>query len=64
MLVYPIKLVGFQVAIAVVLPRLGFLCIQVLGLKLGLRGGFGFAKPGMPADGRIQVQNQEWAGSK
>jgi HlyD family secretion protein len=26
---------------------------QVLGLKLGLRGGVGFAKPGMPADGRI-----------
>ena len=30
---------------------------QVLGLKLGLKGGFGFAKPGMPADGRIQVQD-------
>ena len=29
---------------------------QVLGLKLGLRGAFGFAKPGMPADGRIQIQ--------
>jgi HlyD family secretion protein len=28
---------------------------QVLGLKLGLKGGYGFAKPGMPADGRIQV---------
>ena len=28
---------------------------QVLGLKLGLRGAYGFAKPGMPADGRIQV---------
>jgi HlyD family secretion protein len=28
---------------------------QVLGLKLGLRGGYGYAKPGMPADGRIQV---------
>jgi hypothetical protein len=27
-----------------------------LGLKLGLRGGYGFAKPGMPADGRIQLQ--------
>jgi len=40
---------------------------QVLGLKLGLRGGYGFAKPGMPADGRIQVQDQggqEKAGSK
>ena len=31
---------------------------QVLGLKLGLHGGFGYAKPGMPADGRIQVQGQ------
>jgi len=29
---------------------------QVLGVKLGLRGAYGFAKPGMPADGRIQVQ--------
>jgi HlyD family secretion protein len=28
---------------------------QVLGLKLGLQGGYGYAKPGMPADGRIQV---------
>ena len=40
---------------------------QVLGLKLGLRGGYGFAKPGMPADGRIQVQDeggQQKAGSK
>jgi HlyD family secretion protein len=31
---------------------------QVLGLKLGLRGAFGFAKPGMPADGRIQISGQ------
>jgi len=31
---------------------------QVLGLKLGLRGAYGFAKPGMPADGRIQIQGQ------
>jgi HlyD family secretion protein len=29
---------------------------QVLGVKLGLRGAYGFAKPGMPADGRIQIQ--------
>ena len=28
---------------------------QVMGVKLGLRGAFGFAKPGMPADGLIQV---------
>ena len=35
---------------------------QVMGLKLGLRGAFGFAKPGMPADGRIQLnQNQTTA---
>lgn len=39
---------------------------QVLGLKLGLRGAYGFAKPGMPADGRIQIQGQTQAqaGSK
>jgi HlyD family secretion protein len=28
---------------------------QVFGVKLGLRGGFGAAKPGMPADGQILV---------
>jgi HlyD family secretion protein len=28
---------------------------QVLGLKLGLKGAFGFAKPGMPADGEIEI---------
>jgi HlyD family secretion protein len=28
---------------------------QVFGLKLGLRSGFGYAKPGMPADGQILV---------
>ena len=31
---------------------------QVLGSKLGLRGGYGFAKPGMPADGQIDLQRQ------
>ena len=31
---------------------------QVMGLKLGLRGAYGYAKPGMPADGRIQLQSQ------
>jgi HlyD family secretion protein len=31
---------------------------QVLGLKLGLQGAYGFAKPGMPADGRIRTQAQ------
>ena len=29
---------------------------QVMGLKLGLRGAYGYAKPGMPADGHIQLQ--------
>jgi HlyD family secretion protein len=28
---------------------------QVLGIKLGLKGASGFAKPGMPADGLIQT---------
>jgi len=28
---------------------------QVMGVKLGLKGAFGFAKPGMPADGEIQI---------
>jgi HlyD family secretion protein len=28
---------------------------QVMGVKLGLKGGFGFAKPGMPADGEVQI---------
>ena len=28
---------------------------QVFGVRLGLRGGFGYAKPGMPADGQILV---------
>jgi HlyD family secretion protein len=28
---------------------------QVMGVKLGLRGAYGFAKPGMPADGQIEV---------
>lgn len=32
---------------------------QVLGLKLGLRGAYGYAKPGMPADGRIQLQTAQ-----
>ena len=34
---------------------------QVLGVKLGLRGAYGYAKPGMPADGRIQLQMQTQA---
>jgi HlyD family secretion protein len=28
---------------------------QVMGVKLGLRGAYGLAKPGMPADGQIQL---------
>ena len=28
---------------------------QVLGVKLGLQGAVGYAKPGMPADGKIQI---------
>jgi hypothetical protein len=28
---------------------------QVVGVKLQLKGAIGFAKPGMPADGTIQV---------
>jgi HlyD family secretion protein len=31
---------------------------QVMGVKLGLRGGYGFAKPGMPADGQIYIGSQ------
>jgi HlyD family secretion protein len=31
---------------------------QVMGVKLGLRGGQGFAKPGMPADGQIHIGSQ------
>jgi HlyD family secretion protein len=34
---------------------------QVMGLKLGLRGAYGYAKPGMPADGRIELESQEQA---
>jgi HlyD family secretion protein len=33
---------------------------QVVGLKLLLRGAVGFAKPGMPADGQILVEGNEW----
>jgi HlyD family secretion protein len=33
---------------------------QVVGLKLQLTGAFGFAKPGMPADGEILVQGSKW----
>ncbi|HXJ42454.1 MAG TPA: HlyD family efflux transporter periplasmic adaptor subunit [Bryobacteraceae bacterium] len=33
---------------------------QVVGVKLQLKGGFGFAKPGMPADGEILTQGDVW----
>jgi HlyD family secretion protein len=33
---------------------------QVVGVKLRLRGAVGFAKPGMPADGEILVDGDQW----
>jgi HlyD family secretion protein len=33
---------------------------QVVGIKLQLKGGFGFAKPGMPADGEVLVRGETW----
>jgi HlyD family secretion protein len=33
---------------------------QVVGVKLQLKGAFGFAKPGMPADGEILTQGDTW----
>jgi len=33
---------------------------QVIGIKLLLKGEEGFAKPGMPADGEILVEGDEW----
>lgn len=33
---------------------------QVVGVKLQLAGAFGYAKPGMPADGEILVQGRAW----
>jgi HlyD family secretion protein len=37
---------------------------QVVGVKLQLKGAVGFAKPGMPSDGEILVQGDEWPKSK
>jgi HlyD family secretion protein len=37
---------------------------QVVGVKLGLRGAIGFAKPGMPADGEILVEGSQWPAAK
>lgn len=36
---------------------------QVVGLKLQLKSGIGYAKPGMPADGEILVQGNTWPGN-
>ena len=33
---------------------------QVVGIKLQLTAGFGFAKPGMPVDGEVLVQGSVW----
>ena len=33
---------------------------QVVGVKLRLKSAIGYAKPGMPADGEILVQGNEW----
>ncbi len=33
---------------------------QVVGVKLGLKSGFGYAKPGMPADGEVLVSGDSW----
>jgi HlyD family secretion protein len=37
---------------------------QVVGLKLQLKSSFGFAKPGMPADGEILVAGDHWPEQK
>src|SRR5262249_25504707 len=37
---------------------------QVVGVKLGLRGAVGFAKPGMPADGEILVEGSQWPAAR
>ena len=37
---------------------------QVVGLKLQLKSGFGYAKPGMPSDGEILVQGDAWPKGK
>src|ERR1700691_1156169 len=33
---------------------------QVVGVKVGLKEGFGYAKPGMPADGAVLVTGDAW----
>jgi HlyD family secretion protein len=33
---------------------------QVVGVKLQLKTAFGYAKPGMPADGEVLVEGDHW----
>jgi HlyD family secretion protein len=33
---------------------------QVVGIKLQLKSGFGFAKPGLPSDGEVLVKGDAW----
>lgn len=37
---------------------------QVFGVRLQLHNGQGFAKPGMPADGEILVEGEQWPATK
>jgi HlyD family secretion protein len=37
---------------------------QVVGLKLQIKGAIGYAKPGMPADGEVLVQGDQWPEGK
>ena len=37
---------------------------QVVGVKLQLKDGVGYAKPGMPADGQILVEGAQWPTAK
>jgi len=37
---------------------------QVVGLRLQLKAGFGYAKPGMPADGAILTSGDLWPGGR
>jgi HlyD family secretion protein len=37
---------------------------QVVGIKLQLKSGFGFAKPGMPVDGEVLIKGNTWPKEK
>lgn len=37
---------------------------QVVGVKLQLESGIGYAKPGMPSDGEVLVQGNKWPAKK